>query len=110
MFPQKWGWVQEMYAFTIALYVSGVRHVDLVLHLMAQPPWDNRMALGKGKPYYILHYTYGNDFTLDGKHVPGARAGARFRAAGACCPSWRARLWRARERVLACLPARLAAF
>lgn len=68
---QKWGWVQEMYAFTISLYVIGVRHVDLILHMMAQPPWDNRMTLGVGRPYYILHYTYGNDFTADGKHTPG---------------------------------------
>ncbi len=51
---------------------AGVRHVDLVLHLMAQPPWDARMILSANKPFYILHYTYGNDFTLDGKYTPGA--------------------------------------
>lgn len=69
---QKWGWVQEMYAFTVSLYVIGVRHVDLILHMMAQPPWDNRMSLGVGRPYYICHYTYGNDYSADGKHTPGA--------------------------------------
>eukprot|EP00878_Enallax_costatus_P018039 GHUV01018967.1.p1 GENE.GHUV01018967.1~~GHUV01018967.1.p1 ORF type:complete len:389 (+),score=99.42 GHUV01018967.1:186-1352(+) len=74
----KWGWVQEMYAFTISLYVIGVRHVDLVLHMMAQPPWDNRMTLGAGRPYYILHYTYGNDFTADGKYTPGKFGFWRF--------------------------------
>lgn len=68
---QKWGWVQEMYAFAISVYLIGVRHVDLVLHLMAQPPWDARMELSANKPFYILHYTYGNDFTLDGKYTPG---------------------------------------
>jgi len=45
--------------------------VDLVLHLMAQPPWDARMELSANKPFYILHYTYGNDYTLDGKFTPG---------------------------------------
>jgi hypothetical protein len=42
---QKWGWVQEMYAFTIALYNSGIKTVDLYLDLMAQPPWDTDYAL-----------------------------------------------------------------
>jgi hypothetical protein len=45
--------------------------VPLPLQLMAQPPWDSKMELSRGKPYYILHYTYGNDYTLDGKHTPG---------------------------------------
>lgn len=63
-----------MYAFTISLWRVGVKKVDLVLHLMAQPPWDSKMQLGKGKPYYILHYTYGNDFDLTGRFTPGARA------------------------------------
>eukprot|EP00775_Hariotina_reticulata_P010145 gene10145-10303_t len=64
----KWGWVQEMYAFTISLYIHGVRHVDLILH----------MELSRDKPYYILHYTYGNDYTLDGKHTPGKYGAWRF--------------------------------
>lgn len=71
LYLQKWGWVQEMYAFAISVYLIGVRHVDLALHLMAQPPWDARMELSANKPFYILHYTYGNDFTLDGKYTPG---------------------------------------
>jgi hypothetical protein len=71
LLSQKWGWVQEMYAFTISLFVIGVRHVDLILHMMAQPPWDTRMAMGPGRPYYILHYTYGNDYNAEGKHTPG---------------------------------------
>ena len=134
---QKWGWVQEMYAFTISLWRVGVKRVDLVLHLMAQPPWDSKLEVGagagrgaarggpgergtqaapgcagaarwragrcpptpalspanatpqlsKGKPYCILHYTYGNDFDLGGKFTPGAReAGAA--AAGAAAAAW----------------------
>lgn len=61
-----------MYAFTIALYNIGVRHVDLKLNLMAQPPFDDQMQLSPGKPYYILHYTYGCDFDATGKFTPGA--------------------------------------
>lgn len=60
---------------------TGVRHVDLVLHLMAQPPWDARMDLSANKPFYILHYTYGNDYTLDGKFTPGARPHSTRRTA-----------------------------
>ena len=62
-----------MYAFTISLWRVGVKRVDLVLHLMAQPPWDAKLALAKGKPYYILHYTYGCDFSLNGTFLPGER-------------------------------------
>uniref|UniRef100_A0A383W4V9 Apple domain-containing protein n=1 Tax=Tetradesmus obliquus TaxID=3088 RepID=A0A383W4V9_TETOB len=75
---EKWGWVQEMYAFTVSLFVIGVRHVDLILHMMAQPPWDSRMAMGPGRPYYILHYTYGNDYNAEGKHTPGKFGFWRF--------------------------------
>jgi hypothetical protein len=38
---------------------------------MAQPPWDATMELSANKPFYILHYTYGQDFTLDGKMIAG---------------------------------------
>jgi hypothetical protein len=42
---QAWGWVQEMYGFTIAAWLGGIRHVDLYLHMMAQPPWDTEMQV-----------------------------------------------------------------
>jgi hypothetical protein len=32
-----------MYAFTISLWTVGVKKVELVLHLMAQPPWDSKL-------------------------------------------------------------------
>lgn len=66
-----------MYAFTIALYVAGIKHVDLHLNMMSQPPWDSKMELSPGKPYQILHYTYGCDYTLDGKFTPGAARGGK---------------------------------
>ena len=38
---KEWGWVQEMYAFTIACYNAGLRSIGLHKKLMAQPPWDS---------------------------------------------------------------------
>jgi len=38
---KEWGWVQEMYAFTIACYNAGVPRVDLHRKMMSQPPWDS---------------------------------------------------------------------
>ncbi len=29
-----------MYAFTLAVYNAGIKHVDLHTKMMAQPPWD----------------------------------------------------------------------
>lgn len=34
--------------------------------MMSQPPWDEKL-----EPYYILHYTYGMDYTLAGEFTPG---------------------------------------
>ncbi|MEW5304340.1 MAG: hypothetical protein WDW36_006957 [Sanguina aurantia] len=73
-----WGWVQEMYGFTIAAYLGGIRKVDLFLHMMAQPPWDTSLELGPHKPYYILHYTYGMDYKLTGEFTPGKFGEWRF--------------------------------
>lgn len=43
------------------------------LQMMSQPPYDTKLA-----PFYILHYTYGNDYDAEGNFTPGeqgARAG-----------------------------------
>ena len=63
---QEWGWIQEMYAFTISCYNAGVGPIDLYLEMMSQPPWDSDK-----NGYYILHYTYGMDYTLEGEFTPG---------------------------------------
>ena len=63
---EAWGWVQEMYAFSLAMYNAGVHPVSLLPSLMAQPPWD----WDKSR-YTLLHYTYGMDYTLEGVHTPG---------------------------------------
>ena len=49
---QAWGWVLEMYGFTLACHIVGIPRVDLFLRMMSQPPWDTQLG-----PYYILHYT-----------------------------------------------------
>jgi hypothetical protein len=63
---KAWGWVQEMYGFTIALWLAGIKHVDLYLHMMSQPPWDVHEEMSPGKLFHIIHYTYGMDYKLTG--------------------------------------------
>lgn len=74
---QEWGWVMEMYAFTISLYNSGIGPVSLHLELASQPPWDATMSVN-GHNYHILHYTYGMDYTLAGEFTPGVFGQWRF--------------------------------
>ena len=89
---EKWGWVQEMYAFSMAMYQAGLpvtllpdlmvriaphtcgtplsfdslSHTRLLFVLQAQPPWD-----WDARRYTLLHYTYGMDYTLEGVFTPG---------------------------------------
>ncbi|KAI3431793.1 hypothetical protein D9Q98_010546 [Chlorella vulgaris] len=70
---KAWGWVQEMYAFTLSAYKAGIRGIDLHLRMMAQPPYDEKLA-----PFYLLHYTYGMDYTLQGLFTPGKYGEWRF--------------------------------
>ena len=69
---KAWGWVLEMYAYTCAAKAAGVSH-DLHPRLAAQPPWDTEL-----RDFLILHYTYGNDYTLDGVFTPGKIGAWRF--------------------------------
>ncbi|KFM22371.1 hypothetical protein F751_0081 [Auxenochlorella protothecoides] len=77
---KAWGWVQEMYAFTLSCYKAGIRDISLFLKargpcgvMTSQPPWDSSMD-----PYYILHYTYGMDYTKEGVFTPGKIGEWRF--------------------------------
>ena len=65
---KEWGWVQEMYAFTISMYLAGIKECGLFPDMMAQPPWDSQKDR-----YYILHYTYGMDYALNGTFTPGMK-------------------------------------
>jgi len=69
---KAWGWVLEMWAYTAAAKVNDVYH-DLVPKFQAQPPWDTTLD-----GFYILHYTYGNDFTDKGVFTPGKIGQWRF--------------------------------
>mmetsp|Transcript_9245 Transcript_9245/g.15859 ORF Transcript_9245/g.15859 Transcript_9245/m.15859 type:complete len:123 (-) Transcript_9245:130-498(-) len=69
---RAWGWVLEMWAYTAAAKVNGIYH-DLVPELQAQPPWDTTLD-----GFYIIHYTYGNDYTKDGVFTPGKIGQWRF--------------------------------
>eukprot|EP00959_Pyramimonas_sp_CCMP1952_P030045 630171-Pyramimonas_sp.AAC.1 len=48
-----------MWAYTVAAKVNDIYH-DLVPKFQAQPPWDITLD-----GFYILHYTYGNDYTKE---------------------------------------------
>ena len=62
MRSQHWGWIQEMYAFAMSMYAAGLRDIDIIPHMMAHTPYDSDLELYPGRPFYILHYTYGLDF------------------------------------------------
>lgn len=49
------------------------RYRPACMQLMAQPPFDSEMG-----DYYILHYTYGNEFNNDGNMVLGERHAVRY--------------------------------
>ena len=111
---QAWGWVLEMYAFTIACHLEGVPPAALHIKMMGQPPWDTKLWWGSlllmsgaavplwepaiarqrcpavCRPYYLLHYTYGMDYTLEVRTlskclVIGIEPCFLARADDACC-------------------------
>ena len=55
-----WGWILEMYAFSIACATApgGPIDVDVRFDFAVQPPFDPDLTW-HGKPVYIIHYTYG---------------------------------------------------
>ncbi|GLT81760.1 hypothetical protein SLE2022_001940 [Rubroshorea leprosula] len=69
---KAFGWVLEMYAYAVASALHGVRHI-LYNDFMVQPPWD--LEVGKK---FIIHYTYGCDYSLKGKLTYGKIGEWRF--------------------------------
>lgn len=67
-----------MYAFALAVYMTGIHNVTTVQNMMSQPPWDTELNITASKPFFILHYTYGMDYTLEGKFTPGKYGEWRF--------------------------------
>ncbi|GFP89920.1 hypothetical protein PHJA_001135800 [Phtheirospermum japonicum] len=68
----KFGWVLEMYAYAVASALHGVQHI-LRKDFMLQPPYD-RETDNK----FILHYTYGIDYTSKGELLTDERGEWRF--------------------------------
>ncbi|KAI0531286.1 hypothetical protein KFK09_000839 [Dendrobium nobile] len=66
------GWVLEMYAYAVASAFHGVQHI-LHKDFMIQPPWD--LKVGKS---FIIHYTYGCDYSLKGELTYGKIGEWRF--------------------------------
>lgn len=64
--------------------------------MMAQPPYDEKLA-----PFFLLHYTYGMDYTLEGVFTPGEvgpgaggpRCCSRCQAALRCAAASHGLLW-----------------
>ncbi|KAL0291029.1 UNVERIFIED_CONTAM: Hydroxyproline O-arabinosyltransferase 1 [Sesamum angustifolium] len=69
---KAFGWVLEMYAYAVASALHGVGNI-LYKEFMIQPPWDK--TIGKA---YIIHYTYGCDYDLQGKLTYGKIGEWRF--------------------------------
>jgi hypothetical protein len=69
---KAFGWVLEMYAYAVASALHGV-HYSLRKDFMIQPPWD-----AKSDNTFIIHYTYGCDYTLKGELTYGKIGEWRF--------------------------------
>eukprot|EP00798_Chlamydomonas_sp_ICE-L_P005860 gene5860-6151_t len=54
----------------MAAFIVGIKEVDLLPHLMAQPPYDTSYEERANKPFYIIHYTYGLDYNKSGTMLP----------------------------------------
>ncbi|THU70192.1 hypothetical protein C4D60_Mb08t22430 [Musa balbisiana] len=69
---KAFGWVLEMYAYAIASALHGVQHI-LRKDFMIQPPWDLKLD-----NTFIIHFTYGCDYTLKGELTYGKIGEWRF--------------------------------
>ncbi|XP_028757919.1 hydroxyproline O-arabinosyltransferase 1-like [Neltuma alba] len=69
---KAFGWVLEMYAYAVSSALHGVGNI-LYKEFMIQPPWDKKI----GKTY-IIHYTYGCDYTMKGELTYGKIGEWRF--------------------------------
>eukprot|EP00270_Netrium_digitus_P013068 TRINITY_DN4309_c0_g1_i1.p1 TRINITY_DN4309_c0_g1~~TRINITY_DN4309_c0_g1_i1.p1 ORF type:complete len:411 (+),score=69.87 TRINITY_DN4309_c0_g1_i1:140-1234(+) len=69
---KEFGWVLEMYGYATASAMLGYAHI-LRRDFQVQPPYDQRLG-----DTFIIHYTYGNDFTLKGEPMYGKFGEWRF--------------------------------
>ncbi|GFY96905.1 hypothetical protein Acr_11g0012110 [Actinidia rufa] len=69
---KKFGWVLEMYAYAVASALHGVGNI-LYKDFMIQPPWDKEIG-----NKFIIHYTYGCDYDMQGNLTYGKIGEWRF--------------------------------
>jgi hypothetical protein len=76
---KAFGWILDMYAFSIASAQTEGGPIQYEIHreLMAQPPFDPWLTI-ENKDVYIVHLTYGMDYTAEGKMVYGKRGDWHF--------------------------------
>nr|CAB3476861.1 unnamed protein product [Digitaria exilis] len=69
---KTFGWVLEMYAYAVASALHGVQHI-LRKDFMIQPPFDTQLG-----NTFIIHFTYGCDYSLKGELTYGKIGEWRF--------------------------------
>jgi len=69
---KAFGWVLEMYAYAVASALHDVGNI-LRKDFMLQPPWDTEIG-----EKFIIHYTYGCDYDMQGKLTYGKIGEWRF--------------------------------
>ncbi|KAK9154656.1 hypothetical protein Sjap_002136 [Stephania japonica] len=69
---REFGWVLEMYGYAVASALHGVKHI-LRKDFMIQPPWDLKID-----GTFMIHYTYGCDYSLKGELTYGKIGEWRF--------------------------------
>ncbi|CAI0416566.1 unnamed protein product [Linum tenue] len=69
---KAFGWVLEMYAYAVSSALHGVGNI-LYKDFMLQPPWDTEIGMK-----FIIHYTYGCDYDMQGKLTYGKIGEWRF--------------------------------
>lgn len=67
---EAWSWILEMYGFTLATHIAGLRGISTPAEFMAHPPWDtNRVCSKNNELYYILHFTYPMTYNISGHYM-----------------------------------------
>ncbi|KAK3252117.1 hypothetical protein CYMTET_29069 [Cymbomonas tetramitiformis] len=62
------GWVLEMWGYAIAAASVGIRH-KLIAEFQCEPGTASRLDAGYLQKYYIHHYTYGSEYTMNGANM-----------------------------------------
>eukprot|EP00854_Cymbomonas_tetramitiformis_P028544 gene28544-35401_t len=62
------GWVLEMWGYALGAASVGIRH-QLFSEFQCEPGTASRISPGYLKKYFIHHYTYGSEYTLNGANM-----------------------------------------